>query len=177
MTDADAQVRELTTDAEWDAAVPVLRQLWSDADESFVHSWREEDDYHLLGLFVGGADRSGDPGDDDADRGDDDADDADRGDDDASDAGRDEELVAVAGVSVQRVLHHARHAWVHDFVVREAARGEGHGADLLAAAEEWARDRDCEYVALAVHEGNDDVLGFYEAEGMDRWGHVVEREL
>lgn len=144
---ADARVRELTTDAEWDAAVPVLRQLWTDADESFVRAWREEADYHLLGLFVGGGeDASGD-------------------------------LVAVAGVSVQRVLHHARHAWIHDFVVREAVRGEGHGSDLLAATEDWARDRDCEYVALAVREGNDDALGFYEAGGMDRWGHVVEREL
>jgi hypothetical protein len=81
-------VRELTTDAEWDAAVPLLRQLWSDADPAFVRSWREEDGYHLFGLYDGG-----------------------------------------------------------------------------------------EYAALANRLGNDDALRFYEDEGLERWGYVVEREL
>jgi GNAT superfamily N-acetyltransferase len=141
MTDERLEVRELTTDAEWDEAVPVLRQLWSDADDEFVRSWREEDGYHLFGLDAG------------------------------------TELVGVAGVSVQRVLHHARHAWVHDLVVRETYRSEGYGADLLAFVEEWAGERDCEYVALATIAGNDDALRFYEDEGYERWGNVVQREL
>lgn len=138
---SDTDVRKLTTDQEWDEAVPVLRQLWGDADESFVRSWREEEHYHLFGLY---------------------------------DAG---ELVGVVGVSVQRVLHHVRHAWVHDLVVREAHRSQGYGTELLRFAEGWAEDRDCEYVALATIAGNDDALRFYEAEGYDRWGDVVEREL
>ncbi|NHN57900.1 GNAT family N-acetyltransferase [Halorussus sp. JP-T4] len=154
----ETAVEELTTEAEWTAALPILRQLWTDADESFVRSWADEDDYRLFGLFVG----TDDP-------------------DTSSVVGEpresDGELVAVAGVSVQRVLHHARHAWIHDFVVAEAHRGQGYGADLLGFVESWAEDRDCEYVALAVRNGNDDALGFYEAEGMERWGSVVETEL
>ncbi|WP_135851799.1 GNAT family N-acetyltransferase [Halorussus salinus] len=137
----ETRVEELTTEAEWTAALPILRQLWTDADEAFVRSWADEDDYRLFGLLA------------------------------------DEVLVAVAGVSIQRVLHHARHAWIHDFVVDETHRGEGHGAALLDFVESWAEDRDCEYVALAVRGGNDDALDFYEAEGMDRWGHVVETGL
>ncbi|WP_135825439.1 GNAT family N-acetyltransferase [Halorussus ruber] len=137
----DTRVQELTTEAEWTAALPILRQLWTDADEEFVRSWADEDDYRLFGLLAGG------------------------------------NLVAVAGVSIQRVLHHARHAWIHDFVVAEAHRGQGHGAELLGFVESWAEDRDCEYVALAVRGGNDDALRFYESEGMERWGHVVETEL
>ncbi|WP_276259355.1 GNAT family N-acetyltransferase [Haloglomus litoreum] len=142
--DPATTVQELTTDAEWDAAVPLLRQLWSDADPSFVRSWREEDGYHLFGLYVQGPDPA--------------------------------TLVGVVGVSVQRVLHHRRHAWVHDLVVDEPRRSEGFGAELLAFVERWATERDCEYVALANHRDNEAALRFYEDAGMERWGYVIERE-
>lgn len=137
----DRRVRRLTTDADWDAAVPILRQRWTDAEESFVRSWREEDGYTLFGLEA------------------------------------DDELVAVAGVSVQRVLHHARHAWIHDFVVAETHRGAGHGSAHLDAVEAWALERDCESLALAARAGNDDARAFYRAEGLRTWGHVMERPL
>jgi GNAT superfamily N-acetyltransferase len=147
----DARVEELETEAECTAALPILRQLWTDADEEFVRSWADEDEYRLFGLL------------------------AETGDGSSSDGGG--TLVAVAGVSVQRVLHHARHAWVHDFVVDENHRGEGFGAELLEFVESWAEARDCEYVALAVRDGNDDALAFYESEEMELWGHVVETEI
>ena len=150
-----ARVEELTTDAEWDAAVPFLRQLWSDADEAFVRSWRDDEEYRLFGLYQ---ERDGGTADDTEPR-------------------RDAALVGVVGVSVQRVLHHARHAWIHDLVVDEPRRGEGHGGELLAFVEEWAAERDCEYVALASRAGNDAALSFYEGEGMEPWGYVVETEL
>ena len=135
------RIEELDTDAEWDAAVPLLRQLWTDHDPDWIRSWREEDDYRLFGLYADGT------------------------------------LVGVAGVSIQLVLHHARHAWIHDFVVDEERRGEGYGEELLASVEEWARGEDCEYVALALRAGNDDARRFYEREGMERWGDVIETEL
>ncbi|SFS01541.1 Acetyltransferase (GNAT) family protein [Halomicrobium zhouii] len=144
-------VEQVTTDEQWDEAVPILRQLWSHESEDFVRSWREEEDYELYGYYA--EDGSGES--DDADR----------------------DLVAVAGLSVQRVLHHRRHAWVHDFVVDEAYRGEGHGAALLEWIEQWAAERDCEYVALANVLDNDEAREFYEANGMETWGYVVETEL
>jgi GNAT superfamily N-acetyltransferase len=145
---AETRVEELETEAEWADALPILRQLWTDASEEFVRSWADEEEYRLFGLFV-----------------------------EADSSSRTEELVAVAGISVQRVLHHARHAWVHDFVVDEAHRGQGYGAELLSFVESWAEERDCEYVGLAVVDGNDDALDFYEGEGMEEWGSVVETEL
>ncbi|WP_225741157.1 GNAT family N-acetyltransferase [Halorussus halophilus] len=138
---ADPRIEELTTEEEWDAAIPILKELWTDASDEFVRSWRDEDGYRLFGLFV------------------------------------DEELRGVVGLSIQRVLHHARHAWIHDFVVTAAHRGEGYGSELLDFVESWAEARDCKYVALANREGNDDALEFYEGEGMERWGYVVETEL
>ena len=137
----ETTVERLTTDEEWDEAVPIIRQLWSHEDEEFVRSWREEDDYELYGYHVDGR------------------------------------LVAVAGVSVQRVLHHRRHAWIHDVVVDEDHRSEGHGAALLSWIKEWAAERDCEYVALANVLDNDEARELYEDNGMETWGYVVETEL
>jgi GNAT superfamily N-acetyltransferase len=150
----ETRVEELETEAEWAAALPVLRQLWTDASEEFVRSWADEEDYRLFGLFA----ETDDP--------------ASSREDDGT-----EKLVAVAGISVQRVVHHARHAWIHDFVVDEAHRGQGFGAELLSFVESWARERDCEYVALAVVDDNDAALEFYENEGMEQWASVVEMEL
>ena len=161
--DRATTIRELTTGAAWDAAVPPLRQLWQDVDAAFVRSWRDEPDYRLFGLYV----EDGAGGE---------ADGRDGGDGGEGEAGAGS-LVGVVGVSVQRVLHHRRHAWVHNLVVDEARRSEGFGTELLAFVERWAGERDCEYVALANHIDNDDALVFYEGAGMDRWGYVVEREL
>lgn len=148
----DVTVREIQSDETWAAAVPVLRELWTDADDAFVSAFRNDPEYNALAAFRA----------------------------DAGDHGVERDPatpLAVAGVSVQSVLHHARHAWVHDFVVTEPARGEGVGAALLDAVEDWARERDCEYVALAVRDGNDAASAFYEAEGMTDWGRVYETEL
>jgi GNAT superfamily N-acetyltransferase len=153
--DPPTTVRELTTDPEWDAAVPLLGQLWTDADPAFIRSWREEDGYHLFGLSVtDNAELPGGAGDDTAGQ-----------------------LVGVVGVSIQRVLHHARHAWIHDLVVAERWRSEGFGAELLAFVERWATERNCEYVALANRLDNEAALAFYEGTDMERWGYVLEREL
>lgn len=86
-------------------------------------------------------------------------------------------LVAVAGVYVQTVLHHERTCWVHDFVVDEAHRGEGHGAALVADLVDWARDRDCEHLALACVPDNGEALAFYDAVGFETFGHVLERPV
>jgi GNAT superfamily N-acetyltransferase len=154
------EVSEVTTDAGWDEAVPILRQLWSHVDDEFVYEWRDEDDYRLFGLYeVGsGSDSVGADGDGDADP-------------------TDGALVAVAGVSVQRVLHHERHLWIHDFVVDEPRRGEEFGRALLDWLDGWARDRDCEHLSLACWDENDAGREFYESEGLAVWGQVMEREL
>mgnify|MGYP006283563069 CR=1 FL=1 len=47
-------IRELETVAQRRAAVPVLRQLWSDATPSEVLAWTGEEEYTLFGRFVDG---------------------------------------------------------------------------------------------------------------------------
>ena len=141
-------MREVTTDEGWDEAVPVLRQLWSHREEAFVRSWREEDDYRLVGLYEVA---DGGPG--------------------------DEQLVAVAGVSIQRVFHHERHLWVHDFVVAQSRRSEGFGETLLDDLADWGRERDCADLVLGCSADNDEARSFYEHQGLEVWGLVLEREL
>jgi GNAT superfamily N-acetyltransferase len=137
----ETRIEQLKTDAQWDAAVPILGQLWKQKSPAEIRSWRKEEGYRLFGLFA------------------------------------DDDLVAVAGVSVQRVLHHVRHAWIHDLVVDEDHQRDGHGEALLAHVESWARERDCEYVALALVDGNDDAGQFYREQGLERWGDVIEKPL
>jgi GNAT superfamily N-acetyltransferase len=157
--DVPTQVREVTTEEGWDEAVPVIRQLWSHESEEFVRSWREEDDYRLFGLYETAVEAESGA--------------------EASEGAEtaDETLVAVAGVSIQRVLHHERHLWVHDFVVDESRRGEGFGSALLDWLDAWARDQGCANLALACITDNDDARAFYENEGLEVWGHVMEREI
>jgi GNAT superfamily N-acetyltransferase len=149
-----AVLRELTDDRDWERATPILRQLWDDRDEAELRSWRAEEDYRLLGWFVEPSGVLCDgavPGPD--------------------------RLVAVAGVYVRTVLHHERTLWVHDLVVEEAHRGDGHGAAFLDAIEAWGEHRGCDHLALACAADNDRAASFYDSAGMDAFGTVYETDL
>jgi GNAT superfamily N-acetyltransferase len=87
------------------------------------------------------------------------------------------DLVGVAGVLVANLLHHARHAWLYDLVVDEPHREQGYGTELVEYVEAWARERECESVALASPAAKDDVHEFYESREYERWGYVIEKRL
>jgi GNAT superfamily N-acetyltransferase len=149
-----ADLRELADDRDRERAILILRQLWSDRDEAEIRSWREDEDYRLLGWFVESSSVLCD----------------------GAAPGRDR-LVAVAGVFVRTVLHHERSLWVHDLVVDEAHRGEGHGEAFLDALEAWGERRDCDHLALACAADNDRAAAFYESAGMEPFGTVYETDL
>jgi GNAT superfamily N-acetyltransferase len=87
----------------------------------------------------------------------------------------DDESVAVAGVLVAGHLYHRRVAWLSDLVVDEPRRGERLGAEMVAFVEDWARERDCERVAMGSPRDAEAAHGCFEAEGYERWGSVIER--
>ena len=89
----------------------------------------------------------------------------------------DGDLIGVAGVLVEQLLHHARHAWLYDLVVDEPRRGEGHGATLIEFVETWASRNDCEYIALASPMGKEGVHQYYEKQNYEQWGYIIEKEL
>lgn len=47
------EISELTDESERREAVPILRQLWSDASTEDVLAWTADEEYHLFGGFVG----------------------------------------------------------------------------------------------------------------------------
>ena len=75
------------------------------------------------------------------------------------------------------LLHHRRHAWLHDLVVDEPHRDEGYGSTMLSFVEEWAEQRDCTAVALASPLSKTGVHEYYEGHDYERWGSVVEKRL
>ncbi|MHA6719746.1 GNAT family acetyltransferase [Sphingomonas sp. RS6] len=56
--------------------------------------------------------------------------------------------------------------WVYYLAVADAARRQGLGLALMAAAERWLRDRGCPKLQLMVRDGNDAATGFYRALGL-----------
>ena len=58
--------------------------------------------------------------------------------------------------------------WVYYLAVADARRREGLGRTLMAAAEDWLRERGAPKIQLMVREDNDAALGFYEALGLER---------
>lgn len=58
--------------------------------------------------------------------------------------------------------------WVYYLAVRPAARRQGLGRTLMAAAEDWLRTRGAPKIQLMVREDNEAAIGFYEALGLER---------
>jgi len=86
-------------------------------------------------------------------------------------------LVSVTGVLVKHVLHHTRHAWLYDLVVDRSYRGNGYGTSLIEFIEQWADERECEYVTLVSAMGKEDVHQFYENNNYEKFGYIIEKQL
>ncbi|RKD93627.1 GNAT family N-acetyltransferase [Halopiger aswanensis] len=151
----DLDVRELTTEAERREAVPILRQLWTERSPEEVLAWTAEEEYRLFGGYVDGVSDGTSTGE--------------------TDSEPESELVAVAGVVVTHVLHHARNAWLYDLVVDEPRRGQGDGTAMLEHVESWADEQGCEGVALVSPRSKAATHEFYEERGYERWGYVIEK--
>jgi ribosomal protein S18 acetylase RimI-like enzyme len=59
----------------------------------------------------------------------------------------------------------AKDCWLEDLFVSEAARGGGHGRELVDRALGSARARGCKRIELDVNEQNEGALRFYESLG------------
>ncbi len=69
--------------------------------------------------------------------------------------------------------HHAPELYVHDFYLRETARGSGLGKALMDALKKTARKDGCGTIALTVWNFNPKALGFYLSQG----GEPVDDEI
>jgi len=55
--------------------------------------------------------------------------------------------------------------WIYYVAVPVSRRGQGLGAEIVRAAEDWLRARGCPKVELMVRDDNSEIIGFYEALG------------
>jgi GNAT superfamily N-acetyltransferase len=152
---SETHVVELTSEAQWRAIHPVMSQLRPLDVEAFLDRVRvmAGEGYRLFGLYEG----------------------ADDGDTETEGV---EGLLALAGVRLSTTLYHGRHAWVYDLVTHEDRRSEGHGAELLAFVEEWAREHDCAVVELASGLWRDDAHRFYEEHvDYERYCYTFKKDL
>ena len=89
-----------------------------------------------------------------------------------------DELVSVAGVARRTNFYNGSHLFVYDLVTREDRRSEGHGTQLMAFLENWARDRGCESITLESGLWRENAHRFYERDlEMDRYCYTFKKEF
>lgn len=91
-------------------------------------------------------------------------------------------LVAFALLEGRETAHLAgvarrRCAFLMDICVDEKLRGQGIGSAMLAACEEWAREKNFEYLELNVLEANEAARRLYERTGYKKTVNVMRMEL
>jgi len=148
-TMAETHVEELVTEPEWEAAYPVMMQLWDDTPRELargsylelLHELRDVEGYRLFGLFADGT------------------------------------LVALAGISIRMSTWYGRYCWVYDLVTDREHRSNGYGERLLSFLKRWATEQGCETIALASALDRDDAHRFYEDADMERSSYVFKQRL
>ena len=80
----------------------------------------------------------------------------------------DSDTLGWAAVCVEEGFVEGRQAWIEGFVVDERARGGGIGAQLLEAAEAWARTRGCGTMRVQSNVVRERAHRFYEHHGYSK---------
>jgi GNAT superfamily N-acetyltransferase len=80
----------------------------------------------------------------------------------AEDGGRVEGWIQV---SLPRIFETPRQAEIAGLVVDESARGRGLGRELVAAAEDWAREQGCRAIRVRSNVVRERAHAFYRREG------------
>ena len=81
-------------------------------------------------------------------------------------------MVAVDGEDIIGTVmagYDGHRGWIYYLASDPMRRGQGIGRDLVTAAEEALLELGCPKVQLMVRPGNDDVLGFYDSLGYERF--------
>ena len=80
-----------------------------------------------------------------------------------------EEVIGWLHVSVTPLLENERRAEVNGLVVEENARSRGAGAALLAAGENWAREKRCKGMSVRSNILRERAHGFYLKHGYEHY--------
>ena len=87
-------------------------------------------------------------------------------------------LRGMVNFSIEAELHHVRKtARIHELVVDPSLRCQGIGKALFLAAEQCARDADCEVIELETSVWRKRAHAFYEREGMTADHYYYRKRL
>jgi GNAT superfamily N-acetyltransferase len=91
----------------------------------------------------------------------------------------DDRPIAWVHVAVELLLEASDVAIIRGLVVDEAHRSSGIGAELLRAAEAWARDQGCRRMTVRSRVARERAHRFYEREGyvLEKTSHVFRKPL
>jgi GNAT superfamily N-acetyltransferase len=90
----------------------------------------------------------------------------------------DGEIVALAGIALLTNLYYGRHVWVYDLVTDDGQRSRGYGLLLLDHVEAFAREHQCECIALSSGLQRGDAHRFYEEKaGYTRVSYAFRKSL
>lgn len=89
-----------------------------------------------------------------------------------------DEIVSIAGVIVLTSLYNGKYLWVHDLITTASKRSQGYGKRLVSFMEQWAKENNCETVALSSGLQRADAHRFYEDKmGFEKTSYVFKKEL
>ncbi|MBP1989010.1 GNAT family N-acetyltransferase [Paenibacillus eucommiae] len=73
-----------------------------------------------------------------------------------------EQIQSLAGIAIKTNFYYQRHVFVYDLVTKSQSRSQGCGKALLSYIHQFAKDNDCETVALESGLHRVDAHRFYE---------------
>ena len=92
--------------------------------------------------------------------------------------GDDDEVIGLASVTTQATIHApAPVGYIMALVTAPTLRGNGVGRALVAAAEEWARERGCTRLTVTSAEDRADAHAFYPQCGLPYTGRRFSKPL
>ncbi len=70
-----------------------------------------------------------------------------------------------------------RIGWVDSFYVRPQHRGNGIGREMMLRSIDWLHGKGAKAIRLTVTPGNEDVMGFYRAQGFELRKYLLELDV
>lgn len=87
-------------------------------------------------------------------------------------------LVSLVGFAKQANLYYGKHLWVYDLVTDASRRSRGYGRILMKFVFGWAKENDCECVALSSGIVREAAHRFYEKKfGMEKSSYVFRKAI
>ncbi|CAM3990189.1 GNAT family N-acetyltransferase [Mesobacillus zeae] len=91
---------------------------------------------------------------------------------------KDTSIKALAGVSIKTNFYNKRHLFVHDLVTTSSARSSGYGYEMMNYLFQFAKEKECSYIALESGLQRVDAHRFYEDKlNFDKFCYSFRKEL